>query len=785
MEWSDDDPSGGRPARRDNASPPASRRRPRDDQPTEALPRAFELPHAQRRSTERKAVQAADDAFLAYMAQIPLSQVAHSGGTARAPFHALLQDLIRHARGWITEHPAPFPDPKRARFCVAEFTVLRELSSPALAANEVEASCIAFPKSTPWSTDDWLNFLKIEARQHGLYYSPEFEAVLRLSEDRRRVAPLSRTRYLSFEQSVVQWINDVRREQIGIAADSVFAAAAHMISTRPTEFQTVVKTMERHENAGDVLPLAGLRRGLYSWRDAAGGIDISPIAELPFRRSFRETLPEKFNSEAQLSLLTRHVARHLQRMCRETNYFEWTEPREANGCKFFASCEALEGNADSFREFVDGFLDGILSGVPRAPVGNASDVLPVQAGQTIDIAAANTSASYPRQEYELVPDYLLRVQGYIPRDSRLFWYWCGLATLENPFEDPEDPDVDWDAVELRQAFRPMLSLTGVTGTGKSTLLACAKSIAVQPPALAKTDAGDIFVLSVLRKPTSMLFIQDAGTQKAHSIDALADGFLDYVCNDEFKTREMNTSTSDQSNVCPSRTLWQSPRPCIAFATNAWRPVKEQHVRRFVIFGLPTSTQKEDPRLRRASKSEAFKMAFVAAFWYVVFRLRFEGCDNPSQYWSPQGRARLEKWVAGSSYLQRFVDLALEKADGEKVCLDARFFRRLGVWQRNCGDMAIQRAHFPADAVSFQQRMPSLVYSQQTLAGKIELLVIGYRWNESVFRKGSDMMESTVADDHHEPTFDHVPPSEPREGDEAASAAGQPMYTLPFYPGAPN
>lgn len=794
MEWSDDSQSGDAPAAaavQDDSAPAPSRRRPRDEAPQRG--RQFELPNAQRRNPERKAVQAADEAFLAYMAHVPLTQVVSSGIGARAPYHVLLQDLIRHVRNWISEHPAPFPDPKRARFSAAEFNVLRELASPALSASEVEASCLAFPKCSPWSTEDWKNFLQIESRQQGLYYSPEFEAVLRLCEDRRRVAPLSRARYLNLEQSIVWWINDVRRTQVGVAAESPFAAASHMISTRPAEFRTVVKTVGDHENAGDILPSAGLRRGLYAWKDAAGGIDLSPIAELPFRKSFRQTLPAEFNTEAKLSALTSHVARHLQRMCRDTNYFAWEEPQDSNGATYFASFEAIEGSADEFRAFVDDFLDDILSGRRRPPVGNAAELMVPRPGENILEAAARANAAYRRQPHELVPDFLLRVQGYTPRDARLFWYWCGQAALENAFEDPDDPDIDWTAVALRQAFRPMVAFTGTTGTGKSTLLACAQAIAVQPPTLLKTDAADIFVLSALKKPASMIFVQDAGKQKTNTVDALVDGMLDYVCNDPFKTREMNTSTTDQSNTCPARTLYQSPRASIGIATNSWRPTEEQQIRRFIIFGLPTSTQKEDTMLKSNAISEAFKMAFVAAFWYVVYRLRFEGCDNPSKYWSPEGRARLEKWTVASSYLQRFIDLALEKAQGEEVALDPRFFKRLGVWQRNCGDMAIQRAHFPGDAVSFQQRMRGMVYSQRTTGGQIEICLVGYKWNESVFRKGSDMIETTEPVDHHEPTYDHLPPEpaaqEPRRSTEQTqlptTATGEPIYSLPFYPGAPN
>jgi len=772
---------------------PRGSRRQRDE--SAPAGRRFALPNRSRRSANRKEVQEYDERFLAHMATVPLTGVISSGAGYRIPYHMLLGNLIQHARNWINQCEAPLPDPKRARLCVAEYTVLREMSSPALSASEVEASVTAFPQSTPWTAEDWAKFLRMESRIHGLYYAPEFEAILREDDDGKRVVPLSRAKYLGFEQTVVEWINLVRRELMGIPGENIFATAAYMITTRPNEFRTVVKTTEQHGNSSDLLPHAGLRRGIYAWKDCAGGIDISAIAELPYRKSFLSGLAASAFTEAGLEYTTRAVARRVLQMARETDYFSWAGPQTENDATYFASHEAMLGGPDEFRAFVDEFLEGILNPNQRPPVGDASVVMPLGQNQTLDGALASANANYDRQRDELVPDYLLRVQNYSKRDARLFWYWCGIAALENAYENPDDPDIDWDRVALRQAFRPMITLTGMSGTGKSTLLAVVASMLVQPPNLLKTDANDTFVLSALSKPSSVILVQDAGKTKAATMGPLIDGFLDYVCNDRFKTREMNTSTTDQANTSPPRTVNQSPRAAIAIATNSWRPTDEQHTRRALVWGLPNSTAKRISALKESVAADAFKNAFVAAFWYAVYRIRFDGNDDPCTYWSAAGRARLEKWTAGSSYLQRFIDLALEKADKERVCLDARFFRRLGVWQRNCGDRAIQNAHFPADAVSFQQRVPGLVYSQRSNAkGEPEIYVLGMRWNESVFRPNSDMIETTEMVEHREPTFDHVPersehavPAPPQAPlhERHPEWTGPPNYTLPLYPGAPN
>lgn len=761
---------------------PRGTRRPREND----VPRSrFEAPRRVRRSVSRKEVQEWDERFLAHMANIPLTGVISSGSGFRIPYHMLLANLIQHARSWIDQCEAPAPDPKRARLCVAEYTVLREMASPALPASEVEASVTAFPQSSPWLADDWAKFLRAESRIHGLFYAPEFEAILRVDEDRKRVAPLSRSRYLGFEQSVVEWINMVRRELTGVTADNIFATASYMITTRPNEFRTVVKTTEMHSNAGDLLPLAGLRRGIYAWKDCAGGIDLSAIAELPYRRSFLDTLDSFSSKERGLRALTHAVARKIKNMAEASNYFEWKEPTTENGSTYFASHEAMAGSPDQFKAFVQRFLEDILNDSPRVPVGDAADVMPVE-GESLAAAAANARSNYARQEWECIPDYLLRVQGYSPRDARLFWYWCGIAALENAFENPEDPDIDWGRVSLRQAFRLIMTLTGMSGTGKSTLLAVVASMLVQPPNLIKTDAKDTFVLSALARPSSVIFVQDAGQTNAAVMAPLMDGFLDYTCNDEFKTREMNTSTTDASNTSPGRTIYQSPRAAIGLATNSWRPTAEQHKRRTLVFGLPNSTSARDASIKDSVKAEAYKNAFVAAFWYVVYCIRFHGNDDPSTYWSPQGTARLQKWTVGSSYLQRFVDVALEKDEKGRICLNAQFFNRLQMWQRNCGDRAIQNAHFPADAVSFQQRMPALVYSQRSNArGEPEIFVMGMRWNEGVFRPGSDLMETTTRVEYHEPVFDHVPERHDAPSTSAPQRSTESPYTLPFYPGAPN
>lgn len=708
-----------------------------------------------RRNLTKAAIEHADEKCRSHMARIPLSVMGPGGQRVCLSFSTLMKDIETHILGFINAWPESSADPKRARMLRAEVEFMSKMVSPALEAGELEARVTAYPAHDNWLASDWNNFLEVMSRIHGLVYSREFRNVVLITEDKLRALPLKRDTYLDYNVSIRKWIQDMRKAN----ADPMFRVAAHQLKTNPRPFETIMEATTKDNNEGDIFRNARFRRGVYAWgRDCPGGIDVSRILELPFRKSFLETL--SFDSEGNIQSvreLIQKTASKIREMVRETNYFEWHGPQNRDDEYDFAGHQTLDANPDDFKEYVDYFLDDV-TGVTRRPPVDDPTTMANGANGDIRQFARNARLGHARQPHELMIDYLFRQQGYTDEeDLRIFYYWVGMAALENAFDDEDDDDIDWKRVERRQSNRTILFISGQSGTGKNTILSAVKALLVQPPTLLRTDAHDMFLQSCMLRPMSMLQIEDAAAKNATDFDPIMNKFLDYTTNDDIVVRKMQTQTDSESTRLPPRGIYEQPRACIAGTANGWGPRRDEHRRRMAYFIFAQTTQKKDEGIKQTVLEEAYKLLFKAAFWYVVCRIRFDRSSDPTTWWSAHGRSRLESWLTGSSVLDRFVRDALMKREHSKIPIDARFFERMVAWQRMLNDPAMQRFTLPSTAADFQRRMQNLAYEQRAdSSGTMVLYISGYGWNEQLFHPTANGERVVNDGPPREPAFADVP-----------------------------
>lgn len=708
-----------------------------------------------RRDTTQRGLTEVDALTITSLSSVPIRCLGPSREPVRLSATNLLADLSRHVKQSVSELPPGSADAKRARIILAELEVISRMCSPAMPIEHLEASVYAYPVHDNWTKQDWLHFLRFNGPTHGIYYCEEFKSIVVKQPDGRRVQPLARNTYLEVSESISRWIQRMNLQRV----DPIFGTAGFQLMANREPFEGLMAAFGKDENESGLFPRAIFRRGIYSWgANVAGGVDLSILGELPFRKSFLSTLDiwDDDGSVRNVPLLVESVAKRFRELAEETNYFTWTGPKTTSEGTEFAACNCLEGNPDEFKEYFEAFIADILKETPRQHVGDAASIVP-QNRSTLDGVSTAVRANYDRQPHELLIDMLFRKQGYNAQDTTLFWYLMGMSILENGF-DPEDDDVDWDRLARRLNLRPMLFFFGNSGSGKSTMIEAISWLLVQPPMPMKTNAADTFVTTLLARAASLYLLEDAGGKNSKDMGEFLNIFLDFLCNAIIRIRRMRTDTDSANTSVRNREPHEQPRPCVVGSANTYRPTQEEHLRRMVAFFFGNVSGRRDPNLGQKIRKESYKNLIKASFWYVVCRIRYDRSVDPRQWWSAEGKQHLSTWVAGSSVLDRFIRDALLRKPGCVIKMDARFFERLNSWRASVDDRNVQNAWVPTTAVDFQRRMQSLEYNSTTdAAGNLSVGIVGYEWNEALFYKTGGSA-GFPRREYPEPTFANVPPT---------------------------